>query len=128
MKRTIVIALATGGLLVLVAGAASAATHYNTQVQIVGSSDRPATDDIVFGTVESSKAKCVAGRQVKVYKTGASGRTLVDKARAGENGAWAARGDFSGAASAKAVATRKAFGHRGHRKVCKSGSDVFLFA
>ena len=127
MKRSVVLALCAAMLLAVAAAPAWAEQKFATDITIINTDEQSLHDTIVYGLVDSSKQQCIANRTVKIFATSPVSTTQVDTARTSNRGAWAGRGDFSGAGGVKAVVTRKEFGRPHHRKVCKSASDLFPF-
>jgi len=85
-----------------------------------------ANPDAFLGQVASSKAKCRAGRLVKVFRKRRGGDRLIGRDRANRTGQWAIEREVP-RARYYALVPRKRFGPRG-RHVCRAyRSSVLTF-
>lgn len=124
MKSRTWLSLGATAVIVLIAGVATAQAAISTTINF-RDYDGPLSQALFTGDLSSPKSKCLPNRTVKLFKrTGASTFALLDQDQTSTRGAWAVKGNFTGAPDAKIVVTGKKIGKRSNRKICARDSII----
>ena len=116
--RAIAGLICCAALLALPAGAGAKAPPIKTSI-IIDDGQPGGLGLELLGHLTSPNPKCVSGRTVKLFFVYTStGRTLADTDLSSTHGIWALTGDNTDFTSIHLVVARKAFGPKGHRRVC----------
>jgi len=117
LRRKGILALAVVAALGLCVGVAAAATKYPTKIVFLGTAGPGLEDLTLVGNLETNHNKCLAAREMGLFKETSYGYKLVDVDLSSFNGAWALRGDLTGQPNLAIKVKRATRNHR--NVVCK---------